>query len=78
LIAQASQEAERADLQRLSRLASQYASQAIYEAANTRVVAALGRAQAMPTDSSLIALRREIERQIDDDETVLLLLLNQE
>lgn len=74
---QEAEDAERLELQRLSDLVKKYADLAASEAASDRVIKALARANATQSAAALVALQREIDRQLDEEEAAFLLIFNQ-
>ena len=77
LIAQDAKEAQRAEMARLTTLVEQAAKIRTRDAFNARVNAALERATQKATISALLTFEREVQRQMDaEDSAVLLMLLN--
>lgn len=72
---QEAQDAERLELQHLGRLVAEFADREAQDAFNERVRAAFVRAQAQMTASSLLALDREIRRQLEEEEMAVLMAI---
>lgn len=75
LHAQAKVDAERAELERLSRLVAQFADREAEEAFSERVRVAYARAHAQQNASAMLALDRELQRQIEEEEFCVLMTL---
>lgn len=71
------EEAERQEFQRLADIAARYVAQRAQNEVNDRVLKAVIRANATQSAAALAQLRFEIERQLEDEEMALLLILNQ-
>lgn len=72
---QQAQEAQRKELDRLSTLVAQFADRQAELAFNERVAKAYARALAQQNASALLALERELGRQLEDEEFAVLMAL---
>lgn len=75
LHAQEAMDGERAELERLTGLVTQFADQQAESAFNERVQAAYVRALAQQNASALLAFERELRRQIEEEEFAVLMAL---
>lgn len=75
LHAQEAQDERRAELARLQRLVTQFAERKAEQAFTERVSRAFERAIKQPNASALLALEREVERQMDDEDFAVLMML---
>lgn len=71
------EEAERQEFKRLADLAARYVAQQAQDEFSDRVLKAVIRANATQSAAALAQLRFEIERQLEEEEMALLLILNQ-